>query len=203
MKHDQEQILCVIPARAGSTRIPGKNLKPFHGKPIIEYSIAAALDSQLFGEIVVSTDSRETVALAERMGVTGEYRFENLCANEVGTQRVARSVLQTARLGRHLVCVIYATAPLMCVSDLKRGLQMLRDIPQLEFTYSVGNVDEVEVDAGQFYWSRAISLLAHRELDVAPTGHVVIHPGRMCDINTPEDWERAEKMYVDLEGMRL
>jgi N-acylneuraminate cytidylyltransferase len=63
-----DRLLAVIPARAGSKRIPRKNVRPLAGRPLIVYSIAAALDSRLFSQVVVSTDSEEIAAIARRAG---------------------------------------------------------------------------------------------------------------------------------------
>jgi N-acylneuraminate cytidylyltransferase len=60
--------LCIIPARGGSKRIPRKNIKDFLGKPIIAYSIEAALNSDLFDEVMVSTDDEEIAEVAKRYG---------------------------------------------------------------------------------------------------------------------------------------
>ncbi|MBL4790647.1 MAG: 2-C-methyl-D-erythritol 4-phosphate cytidylyltransferase, partial [Kordiimonadaceae bacterium] len=62
--------VAVIPARGGSKRIPRKNIKDFLGKPIIAYSIEAALDSGVFDEVIVSTDDEEIAAVAETFGAT-------------------------------------------------------------------------------------------------------------------------------------
>ena len=60
--------LAIITARGGSKRIPKKNIKEFCGKPIIQYSIEAAVQSGIFDEIMISTDSREIKGVAERCG---------------------------------------------------------------------------------------------------------------------------------------
>lgn len=60
--------LAIITARGGSKRIPGKNVKSFCGKPIIAYSICAALESGLFTEVMVSTDSEEIAEIARQYG---------------------------------------------------------------------------------------------------------------------------------------
>ena len=60
--------MCIIPARGGSKRIPRKNIKSFCGKPIILYSIEAALQSNLFDKVMVSTDDEEIAALAKVAG---------------------------------------------------------------------------------------------------------------------------------------
>ena len=62
--------LCIIPARGGSKRIPRKNIKDFLGKPIIAYSIEAAIQSNLFDEIMVSTDDEEIAEVAKKHGAT-------------------------------------------------------------------------------------------------------------------------------------
>ena len=62
--------LAVIPARGGSKRIPRKNIKAFHGKPIMAYSIEAARNSGLFDEVMVSTDDEEIALIAERYGAS-------------------------------------------------------------------------------------------------------------------------------------
>jgi len=60
--------LCIIPARGGSKRIPKKNVKEFHGKPIIAYSIDTALKSGLFKEVMVSTDCEEIKKISQMYG---------------------------------------------------------------------------------------------------------------------------------------
>ena len=62
------QTLCIIPARGGSKRIPYKNIKDFLGKPIIAYSIKAALESELFDEVIVSTNNKEISKIAIEFG---------------------------------------------------------------------------------------------------------------------------------------
>ena len=61
--------ICIIPARIGSKRIPKKNIKNFLGKPIIDYSIQAAIDSGLYNEVIVSTYSEEISKIAIEYGV--------------------------------------------------------------------------------------------------------------------------------------
>ena len=60
--------IAIIPARGGSKRIPRKNIRPFLGKPVIAYSIAAALQSGLFDEVMVSTDDEEIAEVARQYG---------------------------------------------------------------------------------------------------------------------------------------
>lgn len=68
--------IAIIPARGGSKRIPRKNIKPFMGKPIIAYSIEAALQSGLFEEVMVSTDDEEIAGIACKYGLKSSFYAE-------------------------------------------------------------------------------------------------------------------------------
>src|SRR5918993_914507 len=70
LKHSLMANICIIPARGGSKRIPGKNIRNFLGKPIIAYSILAAIESQIFDEVMVSTDSNEIAEVALKYGAS-------------------------------------------------------------------------------------------------------------------------------------
>ena len=69
--------ICVIPARGGSKRIPRKNIKLFHGKPIIAYSIDTAIKSKCFDKVIVSTDDDEIAEVAKKYGAEGIYSILN------------------------------------------------------------------------------------------------------------------------------
>jgi N-acylneuraminate cytidylyltransferase len=77
--------LCIIPARGGSKRIPRKNIKPFMGKPIIAYSIEAALASGLFDEVMVSTDDEEMARVARQYGAKVPFMRSSETANDYAT----------------------------------------------------------------------------------------------------------------------
>ena len=118
--------LCIIPARGGSKRIPRKNIRDFLGKPIIAYSIEAALSSGLFDRVVVSTDDREIAEVATSFGA--EVPFMRSAANSddyATTIDVIEEVYR--RLGEHYeeVCCLYATAPLLRVEHLRAAGNLL------------------------------------------------------------------------------
>ena len=71
-------IICVIPARGGSKRIPRKNIKEFNGKPIIAYSIEAAFESNCFDQVIVSTDDNEIKEVAKKYGAGKSILLENI-----------------------------------------------------------------------------------------------------------------------------
>jgi pseudaminic acid cytidylyltransferase len=121
--------LAVIPARGGSKRIPRKNIKPFCGKPMIAWSIEAALASGCFDQVVVSTDDAEIAAVAREWGASVPFvRPAALSDDHAGTTAViAHAVDALAEQGMRAsqVCCIYATAPFIAADDLRQGLATL------------------------------------------------------------------------------
>lgn len=198
---DEKEPCCVaiIPARGGSRRIPGKNLRPFRGKPIIEHSIAKAFNSGLFAKVFVTTDHYPTACLAAHVGASVIHRPEELAADDVGTQQVAQhamgQICRTWKIPAVWACVIYPTAPLMSVQSLKYGRAC---IDMLGLDYAIGVGTEPLADAGQFYWGTKEAFLNNKPLYDVRTAMVPISPERVCDINTEDDWKRAEQMYDNL-----
>jgi pseudaminic acid cytidylyltransferase len=123
--------LAVIPARGGSKRIPGKNIKPFGGRPMIAWSISAALESGCFDRIIVSTDAAEIAEVAKAHGAEVPFmRPPELSDDHTGTIPVIAHAIewQNAHGDEATeVCCIYATAPFITPADIRRGLQILRD----------------------------------------------------------------------------
>ena len=115
--------LAIIPARGGSKRIPRKNIKHFLGRPIIEYSINSAIESQLFEEVMVSTDDFEIAEISRNAGASVPFlRSKNKADDFTGTAEVLMDVVnQYKTLGRvfQTVCCIYPTAPFITSKFLK------------------------------------------------------------------------------------
>jgi len=118
-------IFCIIPARGGSKRIPRKNIKLFNGLPIITYSIRAAMDSEIFDSVIVSTDDTEIASVAIGLGAEVPFfRSEQNSDDFSGTGDVVEEVLGSlARDGRNcdVCCCLYATAPFVTPGALKRA----------------------------------------------------------------------------------
>jgi N-acylneuraminate cytidylyltransferase len=185
--------ICIIPARGGSVRIPRKNIKLFHGKPIIQYSIDAAEESGLFDEIIVSTDDDE---IANLVCHSVKVHRRPLCDGTMGTQEVTRMVLASLDELPDIACCLYATAPLVDVEDLKAGFACLDD--RTEYAMSVGT--EPLRDAGQFYFGHSDVFIKRYALIDVYTAMIPIDEDRVIDINTPEDWYKAERMYEALHA---
>jgi len=186
--------ICIIPARGGSQRIPHKNRKSFHGLPIIVYSINAACDFG-FDRIIVSTDDPDIIKIALQNGVEVHERQPEWATDDVGTQEVAKVVLEDIGVTGGLACVIYATAPMIRVSDLVKAHDVLLNQPNINYAYSVGP-DQV-TDAGQFYFGRVSAFLNSEPL-TEKARVVPIPENRVIDINTPADWKKAELMFERL-----
>ena len=123
--------LCIIPARGGSKRIPRKNIKPFLGKPIIAYSIEAALNSKLFDEVMVSTDDLEIATLSKKYGASVPFmRSDKTATDFANTFDVIYEVLQKYNLLNKkfdLSCCIYPCAPFVTKDKLAEGFQVLKE----------------------------------------------------------------------------
>ena len=123
--------LCIIPARGGSKRIPRKNIKPFLGKPVIAYSIEAAIKSGIFDEVMVSTDDFEIAAIAKKYGASVPFMRSDKSANDYATTfDVVYEVLQEYnRLNKKfdLSCCIYPCAPFVTKEKLAEGFQLLKE----------------------------------------------------------------------------
>ena len=132
--------VAIIPARGGSKRIPRKNIKPFHGRPMISYSIQAALDCGLFDAVVVSTDDEEIAEVARSCGAEVPFmRPAELANDHAGTGAVVVHAIDWFReQGRPFdaACCIYATAPLIDPERLKEGWQLLQQ-PGKRYAFSV------------------------------------------------------------------
>ena len=133
--------LCVIPARGGSKRIPRKNIREFCGKPMIAYSISAAIDSGLFETVMVSTDDEEIADAAIQYGA--EVPFMRSLDNSddySGTGDVMHEVIseyESRGLSFNVACCIYATAPLITARRLQEAFNLLT-IGKHDVVFAVG-----------------------------------------------------------------
>lgn len=137
--------VAIITARGGSKRIPRKNIKEFCGKPILAYSIEAALASGLFDTVMVSTDDRKIAEVAKRYGAEVPfYRSEKTANDYATTNDVLLEVLEEyEKRGEHfdVACCIYPTAPFVTAEKLKKAMQALTAsdadtlIPVVAFSY--------------------------------------------------------------------
>lgn len=129
----------VIPARAGSKRIPLKNIKKFMGKPAILYPIETALSSGSISQVIVSTDSSDIAAVVSGIdNVSVHWRPSNLADDITPTVPVISEALNSNGIsGETPVCCIYPVNPFLQSSDLEKGLHLLLENPQISFVNSI------------------------------------------------------------------
>ncbi|GLR18856.1 pseudaminic acid cytidylyltransferase [Portibacter lacus] len=140
-------ILCVIPARGGSKRIPRKNIKPFLGKPIISYAISAAIESEVFSEIMVSSEDTEITSVAIKSGAKVPFKRSIENADDFSTTAdVLLEVLnQYQNIDQHFeyACCIYPTAPFVTGANLREAFKILKEqekdvvIPVLSYEHPI------------------------------------------------------------------
>lgn len=222
--------LAVVPARGGSKRIPRKNLREFFGKPIIAWSLEAALESDCFSRVIVSTDDEEIASVAREHGAEVPFlRPAELADDITGTVPVMAHAVEACGLApEELACCIYATAPFVTAEDLARGRGVL-EAAGTEYALSVTtfpfpiqralrampggrlapfspeheqsrsqDLEEAWHDAGQFYWGRARAWRANAPIFASGPAPVPLPRHRVQDIDTPEDWSRAELLFQAL-----
>ena len=135
--------IAIITARGNSKRIPRKNIKEFCGKPIINYSIEAALHSGLFTEVMVSTDDEEIAEIAKRAGAQVPFMRSSATASDyASTDDVILEVLNRYKeLGREFetFCCLYPTAPFVTAQKLQKAMKLLERadavMPVVAFSY--------------------------------------------------------------------
>lgn len=139
--------VAIITARGGSKRIPRKNIKEFLGKPIIEYSVQAALQSGMFDEVMVSTDDKEIAEVARRAGAVVPFIRSAENANDFATtadvvEEVLRMYLKQGTEFTY-ACCIYPTAPFITSNRLKEAMNQLKKedvnsvVPVVPFSYPI------------------------------------------------------------------
>ena len=221
----QMKNLCIIPARGGSKRIPRKNIKEFLGKPIIAYSIEAALKSGLFEEVMVSTDDQEIAAVAKQYGASVPFMRSAETANDYATTADVLNEVLTEYKKRGQIfdnlCCIYATAPLIASQDIIDAYNRLSQgdfvcvYPVVQFSYPIWRCLDVAEDGSmKRHWpeyenSRSQDLpkeyhdtgtfywykLQQGALASGKIGAIIVLEERVQDIDTETDWKLAELKY--------
>ena len=123
--------IAIRPARGGSKRIPRKKIRPFLGKPVIAYSIAAALQSGLFDEVMVSTDDEEIAEVARQYGAKVPFMRSATTADDYATTAdVMLEVLECYKkqgIEFDTLCCVYSTAPFVTADSLKSAYHLLAE----------------------------------------------------------------------------
>lgn len=220
--------LCIIPARGGSKRIPRKNIKPFFGRPILEYVITEAQDSRCFTDIIVSTDDPEIASFADGKASI-HWRSEVNSSDTAVLSDVISEVL-TGFDGYDYICTLLPTAVLVEKNHIRSAYDVLKSRPEVDevmpvvrFGYPIeravnmsedgfvslrqpehlnslsNHLPPAYHDAGQFYWMRTSAFLEQQKIILDKTVGYELLESEVQDIDTDEDWLLAEIKY----GRRL
>lgn len=192
--------VAIITARGGSKRIPRKNILDFCGKPIIAYSIEAAINSGCFAEVMVSTDDEEIAEIARRYGANVPFMRSEKTSNDYATTvDVLTEVLEEyQKRGQEFnyMCCIYPTAPFVTSAKLKDAMEIIENTdsdslvpivqygfpPQRSFVVKEGNVS--------YKWPEH---MLTRSQDLEPMYHDC---GQFYCMNA-ERFMKTKKVYTD------
>lgn len=213
MKH-----VAIIPARGGSKRVTRKNLAPIGGKPMIAHVIQTALTSNLFEQVVVSSDDDEILAVSQQSGALPYLRPTNLADDMTHVGPVVEDVISALEIRSDSICLLFATALLLQARHLQEALELLQD-PQVASVLSITEFDapiqrayemndwgEIQMaqpeyfnwrsqdlpkryrDAGMFSWWKTPPRGQQRRGLLIPRTESV-------DIDTPEDLLLAQALF--------
>ena len=226
-----EKIVAIIPARGGSKRIKGKNIKKFKGQPAISATIKKLKKSKIFSRIIVSTDNKKIMKISKKAGAETPFaRPKNLSNDHVSDFPViihCIKFLNSKNYKFNYICCIYPVNPFLKISDLKKGLAKVKK-KRIGFIFSAvkyqfpffrsfifskkkikmifkkyykkrsQDLKEIFCDAGQFYWGSKYTWLREKMRFSSSSDIVAIPKWRYHDIDTKDDWKKAEKI-IDAE----
>ena len=216
--------LCIIPARGGSKRIPRKNIKDFLGKPIIAYSIEVALESDLFEEVIVSTDDEEIALIAEKYGAKVPFIRSSEASNDYAT---LSDVIEEVKKQKNIkfknyvnICCMLSTAPFIKAQTLIDGYRLfiekqmdtLMTVTEYEFplenAYSIKNnyllkdktfkKHNMVIKSKMLHDAGQFYWMNFKSALIKPDrvrGGIIVENKLCQDINTIFDWELAEFKY--------
>lgn len=145
----KNSILAVIPARGGSKRLPRKNILNLRNKPLVEYSIRAALDCNLINDVVVSSEDPEICSIAAKTGTMIIKRPLELAGDTISNEHVIKHAIEVFSADNYFpeyVVLLQPTSPLRTASHLEQCLQQFLNSGMK----SVMSVCKVEHHPGKF-----------------------------------------------------
>ena len=195
--------IAIITARGGSKRIPGKNIRDFCGKPILFYSIEAALKANCFSEVMVSTDDEIIADLARKAGAKVPFlRSEKTSGDFATTAQVIEEVLgEYKKRGIHFdtACCIYPTAPFIREEKLNEAVELLESqdldsvMPVVEFSFPPLRGMVIEEGKLNYKWEKYSQM---RSQDLEKIYHDV---GQFYVLNV-KHFEESKKLVTQNTG---
>ena len=225
----RKNVVAIIPARANSKRIPGKNYKKFNKKPIIVNTIQKLKESKIFDRIIVSTDSKKIASISKKSGAEVPFKRSKFLSNDYTSMIpvISHSIRFLIKQGYKFdyVCCVSAPNPFLRVSDLKKGFKKIKSkkfnyvfsatpykfpfFRSFTFSQKKGikmifnrnfkkrsqDLKQIICDAGQFYWGYKKTWLRKKIIFAKKSNIIMIPEWRYHDIDTLDDWKRAELNY--------
>ena len=192
--------VAIITARGGSKRIPGKNIKPFHGRPILAYSIEAALNAAIFDEVMVSTDDDQIAEAAKNFGAVVPFkRTAQTSDDHSTTAEVLTEVIMEYKKRQknfEFACCIYPTAPFVTGEKLATAFEKLKALsadcvlPVTKFSFPIWRSFKMNGTKVHYNWPE---FALKRSQDLPPTYHDC---GQFYFFNT-EKFLQSKKLITD------
>ena len=167
--------LLIVPARGGSKRIPKKNIRNFLGKPIMAYSIEAAIKSNLFDEIMVSTDDEDIAEIAVNYGAKVPFKRSKKNSDDYATtfDVVEEVVLKYKSLNKtfDFICCLYACAPFVTANKLTDAFELLQKesfdsvLPTMPFGFPVQRAFKIDSKNKTTFFYPEFSLTRSQDLE--------------------------------------
>ncbi len=227
-----DKLICIILARGGSKRIPKKNIKLFNNEPVIKYSINAAVKSNLFDEVMVSTDHKKIAEISKSLGASVPFFRSKKNSDDFSTTfDVFKEVITKYNHKFKYACCLYSCAPFVTSALLKKAYKyMIQNnfdciFPVVKYSHPIqralkidGNnilfcnpeniktrtqdLDPRFHDTGQFYFLNIERCLNNKSLMSKNTGYLELNDNEVQDIDNLSDWKLAELKYEILQKLK-
>ena len=222
--------IAILPARGGSKRIPRKNIADFCGQPLISYPIEACLAADIFSDVIVSTDDTEIAAIAESYGASSDARPASLGGDTVPAIQVLKELLERRYPNQSYpddFCLVYPIAAFLTADDITKSFAQLQGYdcvmgvssfpihpykamaeingslaplwPELNMRQSQ-NFPEAVASNGTFCWLNTEAFLTNGTLYPERLKGYEIPLERAVDIDTPDDFARAQRLFVHMQN---
>jgi N-acylneuraminate cytidylyltransferase len=168
--------VAVIPARGGSKRIPKKNIKLFHGKPIITYAIEKCLETEIFSSVIVSTDDVSIAKVAEANGAEVFFRTNSYTASDLAPViSVVQEIIyaQSFEENTDSVCCVFPCTPLLSSEFLVQGHKILMN-NDVDFVFPVFNPG-LSIERSLFINQSGYLQMSNKKFENSPTNTLTVH----------------------------
>ena len=210
--------IALIIARAGSKRIKNKNIKSFYGKPIIAYSIIAALKSKIFKRVIISTENNKIINISKNFGAEIPFiRPKSLADDKTSTFKVIKHAIKILKLKKNdNLCCIYPVSPNVKKKLLQSTLKILLN-KKADFVFPVAKKLNVNkplyinangyirktklkkknflTDTGQFYWGKVRSFINFSNIFSGKSIGFKVSKEIFLDVNNMGDWRKLVQSF--------